>query len=750
MAGRKTLPLCFGIILQVLLATAAQDQMTSFCANDGTPACAQSRNNGMYLLFDNECDLRKAQRGNLMNGPLYDVSLRFCFPNCEFQCSPRYQPVCGINSRSGERKTFRSRCEMVRTSCLSRTDWLVHRWGVCPKANTITQSSEKTPVPVPCTRIYRPVCAMYAGVKSTFSNECLVNAENIKTQRNWRIVSEGLCGEDSTKMKHSRKQKPKAKPKSEAERTKRSHKGRGSSTQAEDFQIPEDAVEIYAPSTFHTQFISHTGAVEKSYSLPARKPYVVPLKPKMGKGLENVNSHVKSCVFGNETICGSFRGQSRTFSSVCELMDYSQKVGNAWTISYNGACRRCDKPCPTAYQPICATRDGIYNTIVNECYLERVRCKEPNSTWKFSHKGECPKTSGQATRKMSTDRSRPLSLVPRVLFGRSNSTTIAPQYRFRKPSLRTTTTKAPTTPSRQHQLMKRMFKAPLPSLETNSRKIRKTELVTAGFGGFGVSGDSNRVSADEDASWSVNDNWLVRKTLDNVKFFLGKKPTSFKKTHSEKSPLYYLTVPPKHTSTTTTSTTSTSTTTTAPPPPRLPAILSTASKELLNLDFGNTASAYEDVERELLLMLTTKEATTTSSTTPVPSTTQPPKTTDSSTTELLTSSDSASFISETANEDSTTDFGESTDPPTTDIASSTTAAPPFSTTEAEELNSQTTGSDVATTEASSELPSTTLNADYTADESFSESSGQTSIYGLDKNSLIMRLLRARSNQNVVI
>jgi len=139
----------------------------------------------------------------------------------------------------------------------------------------------------------------------------------------WRIVSEGLCGEDSTKMKHSRKQKPKTKPKSEAERTKRSHKGRRLSTQAEDFQIPEDAVQIYAPSTFHTQFISHTGAMEKSYSLPARKPYVVlPPKSKVRR------IPVKSCVFGSEPVCGSFKGQTRTFSTVCELMEYSQQVGN--------------------------------------------------------------------------------------------------------------------------------------------------------------------------------------------------------------------------------------------------------------------------------------------------------------------------------------------------------------------------------------------------------------------------------------
>lgn len=52
----------------------------------------------------------------------------------------------------------------------------------------------------------------------------------------------------------------------------------------------------------------------------------------------------------------------------------------AWTIAHNGACRRCDKTCPTVYQPICATRNGINHTIVNECYLERVRCKDPKSS----------------------------------------------------------------------------------------------------------------------------------------------------------------------------------------------------------------------------------------------------------------------------------------------------------------------------------------------------------------------------------
>ncbi|XP_016978435.2 uncharacterized protein LOC108044080 [Drosophila rhopaloa] len=733
------LHLCLGLFVQVLMASAAQDQnqMSMFCSDDDTPACAQSRNNGMYFLFSNECDLRKAQRGNLMNGPLNDVTLRYCFPSCEFECSSRYQPVCGISSRTGKRQTFKSRCEMMRTACLSRSDWLVQRWGVCFKANTVAQSSRKPPVAVPCTRIYRPVCAMYAGVKSTFSNECLVNAENIKTRRNWRIVSEGLCGEDSTKMKHSRKQKPKAKPKVDADRTKRSHKSRRLSTQAEDFQIPEDAVQIYAPSTFHTQFISHTGAMEKSYSLPARKPYVVVAPKSKVRRLP-----AKSCVFGNEPVCGSFRGHNRTFSSVCELMEYSQKVGNAWTISHNGACRRCDKPCPTVYQPICATRNGIDHTIINECYLERVRCKDPNSIWKLSHKGECLKSKREGSKRISPEKSRPLTLVPRVLFGMSKRNTTAAQPRAGKTTLKTTTTKAPTTPHKHRQMEKRTFKATSPSLEVNNRKIRKTELATAGF--YRSSG-SNHVHTDEDASWSSNDNWLVRKTLDNVKGFLAKKPTSFAKARSEKNPLYYWTVPP----TGTTSTFSTSrSTTTAAPPSKLPSILSMASTELLNLDIGNAANVYEDAEPELLLVGITKEAT---STTPVPSTTEPPSSTQPSSSELPTTSlDTASSSAETTGEDSTTDSEETSEPPTTRMDSSTTAAPPSSTTEAAELNSQTTGSESSSTVASSELATTTVNADYAADESFSESSGQTSIYGLDKNSLIMRLLRARSNQNVLI
>lgn len=133
-------------------------------------------------------------------------------------------------------------------------------------------------------------------------------------------------------MKQSHKQKPQTKPKVDVDRTKRSNKYKNNRLSPnDDFQIPEDAVQIYAPSTFHTQFISQTGAMEKSYSLPARTPYVVTSqKPKVRKvyGGRNSKNAVKSCVFGNDPICGTFKSQRRTFSSVCDLMEYSQKLGN--------------------------------------------------------------------------------------------------------------------------------------------------------------------------------------------------------------------------------------------------------------------------------------------------------------------------------------------------------------------------------------------------------------------------------------
>ncbi|XP_022232702.2 uncharacterized protein LOC111081076 [Drosophila obscura] len=765
-ARQVLLLLCLGIYISVASAGTINGlHHGSTCHNDDIPMCARSRDNGMYFLFSNECELRKAQQGNLMGAPLYDVTLRHCYPNCDFQCVNGYQPACGVSANTGERRTFRNRCEMARTSCLSQSDWAVYRWGVCPKASrqTLTQHTSPyggknkrpepvpvpVPVPVPCTGIYRPVCAVYAGVKSTFSNECLVNAENIKTQRNWRIVSEGLCGEDSTKMKHSRQYKPRAKPKLDADRTKRSPSKQ--SNQVEDFQIPEDAVQIYAPSTFHTQFISNTGTMEKSYSLPARRPYVVPA-PKLRRVYGRATTTPKgmatkgpmklaSCVFGNEPVCGSFNGERRTFPNVCALMEHSQSIGNAWTILHDGSCRHCDKPCPSVFQPVCASRNGVQHTVINECYLERVRCKDPSIVWQIIHKGECVKARGTIKPKVpATERRQQSALIPRMLYATTTG----------KPLTNPPTTKAPINPYKPRKQFRKSFRPTPASEEFNNRKIRKIEMPASAVA---------RSIEEESTSrhWSLNDNWLVRKTLDNVKGYFSKKPSTFKKAHSEKYPQYKWVRPLAALPQTEPLEASTTSTSTAAP---MPHMLSIASTELLNLDLGNATNVYEDEDLQLRLMLTTAAATTSTTSTPEPieTTTAPPLTSASAATNPPSTTDAPASMStsseaweEAASEETTAIMEETSATTAASISSVSTDAATSSATIAEDLSSTEAGSsESSSTEASSELSTTTQSSDYTAEEPLAESSGQTSIYGLDKNSLIMRLLRARTNQNVFI
>ncbi|XP_017844806.1 uncharacterized protein LOC108601418 [Drosophila busckii] len=463
----------------------ALEHENMLCANDNTPTCGRSR--GEYLIFKNECELRKAQRENLMAAPLFDVALHYCLPGCEFGCEDVYQPICGVSVASNERRTFRNRCEMTRAGCYAKSDWLLYKWGVCPSSSrpnelqqpqhSVLIGQRKRRRPLPCTNIYRPVCASYAGVKSSFSNECLVNAENIRTGRNWRIISQGLCGEDSTKMKHNRKYKPKSKPKN-MERSKRSDK------QQNELAGFENAVHIFAPSTFHTQFISNDGmAMEKSYSLPARKPSSssklmsvygsFEMKPKL-------QSAHKSCVFSNEPVCGSFNGETRSFSNVCELMQYSQTVGNAWTVLYEGACRQCDKPCPTVYSPICANRNGINYTIINECYLERLRCKDPNSVWRITQRAECAQLNDEVSQSIVSSTQKSASRIPQMLYSNHKATAA----------------KAPAAARKRLHLRKRLRTTTVntPTPKDMNRKIRKIDAE----------------STDQfAATWASNNNWLL-------------------------------------------------------------------------------------------------------------------------------------------------------------------------------------------------------------------------------------------------
>lgn len=41
---------------------------------------------------------------------------------------------------------------------------------------------------IPCPKVFNPVCAELLGVKATFINECLVNAENVKFNKSMKMT----------------------------------------------------------------------------------------------------------------------------------------------------------------------------------------------------------------------------------------------------------------------------------------------------------------------------------------------------------------------------------------------------------------------------------------------------------------------------------------------------------------------------------------------------------------------------------
>ncbi|XP_032294993.1 uncharacterized protein [Drosophila virilis] len=760
----------------------AVDHERMLCANDNTPICGRSQ--GTYLLFKNECDLRNAQRENLMGVPIFDVALHYCLPDCDFECDAASQPVCGVSVASGERRSFRNRCEMMRAACRSKSDWLVQMWGPCPRgqrqpkqpAHTVLVGQRRRRRPIPCTNVYRPVCASYAGVKSTFSNECLVNAENIRTRRNWRIISEGMCGEDSTKMKHNRKWKPmakaNAKPKSESqmmERSKRSHQLQQQqqlNQLDEDFELSEDAVQIFAPSTFHTQFISNTGTMEKSYSLPARQPQAQPqAQPrrlygstaKIRNGQKQGQSS-KPCVFSNEPVCGSFNGESRTFAHVCALMEHSQAAGNAWTILYEGRCRRCDKPCPSAYSPICANRNGISYTIINECYLERVRCKDPNSDWKITHKGECAPPAEEVAHGLPPPSPKPMAYrIPHMLYAASSassSSSSSSSTTTTTPRSSALTRTSTSTPGPRRLLRKPKRPTPTPK-DLSNRKIRKIELHN--FEGF----DAQPIKAPATSKlWSSKNSWQA---TDNVKDALTKR-VHHKKAHSwpYNWPLPLATP------------LSLRTTTTPAPLNTLPGI---SEAQLLNFDLKSAADIFGEIEAdtEILFMMdstaataraaateATTSASTASTSTAVPTTASPATTTTAKSTTTATtrttttvaaisSEDTTENTAQKETEASVIDISTSSkslDETTSEFLDPSTAA--TSTAAATTPATATTTTTTTTNSDSSSGKSSTPNLDYMSDEPQSTQSGHTSIYGLDKNSLIMKLLRARSGKNMVL
>lgn len=396
------------------------------------------------------------------------------------------------------------------------------------------------------------------------------------------------------------------------------------------------------------------------------------------------------------------------------------------------------------------------------------------------HKGECALLNDEVAQSIPKPKpsQKPSSLIPQMLYAAnklsSSSSSRAPLLTTPRPRTRTplptritaAAVAAPAVPRRKFRKLKRPTPTPK---DLSNRKIRKTEFLETDdldprVSHFSV--NPYEVPATTGKLWATKDNWLVRQTIDNVKNRFNKKPSP-KKAYAEKYPHYYWPMTPTTPAPLLATTVAPTTPASAPVPLNTLDGLSIA--ELLNIEVKAQGEITDEMEAgtEILFMVssTTKEprtsgteATTPPTTsrgntprpteasteaTPPPTTTNAPHLTSELTT-LPTTSWSDSWDS-TTHSTTKKDLEKSSDGASTFKDEGTTEAPEWRTSDASEPTPSATGETTT-----GDAMSSTANLDYMADAPMASQSEQTSIYGLDKNSLIMRLLRARSNKNTVL
>nr|XP_036213275.1 uncharacterized protein LOC106617718 [Bactrocera oleae] len=397
------------------------------------PVCATA--NGVdYVLFGSECLLRQTnrERHHSYTGdakPVFrEIALGFCRPSCGLIiCEGNEQAICARNVNSGEVRSFSGLCDMARDVCVNGNDWQLINDDACVKllkssAPTFPASTtQTTPLTatkgkpfnlkekikhgqnvrkeiirksIPCPKIFNPVCAELFGVKSTFINECLVNAENVILNKEWNIFSEGICAEDYAS--------------SETHKNEISKRSTVASTTVT-FQLnaPEQQLNsdvLWTPNIENTNYMnedvfsSHGGLMRSilQYNQPFGAGHSeqssLDAMPHNIRILPAVSDRVPVCKFGAGPVCGSSSQYSvHRFENICELLLRNIILNEAWVVINEGKCRRCVLNCNTDYDPICITRNGVNYTIINQCHLDHAICRNNLNTWKILGKGECTK-----------------------------------------------------------------------------------------------------------------------------------------------------------------------------------------------------------------------------------------------------------------------------------------------------------------------------------------------------------------------
>ncbi|KAI8130532.1 hypothetical protein CVS40_0253 [Lucilia cuprina] len=270
------------------------DELTKSCPSDGIPVCGIRHK--QFFLFPNDCLLQEVNKDILLGEANFKkIPLKYCMYGCQFSCAKIYQPICARNMRSYKNQMFVNQCELTKYVCQTNADYLKISYSECQRSARLrnankmlekrSQTLKRKRRPIPCTNIFKPVCGSYMGVKSSFRNECLLNAENVKFNRDWRIVKNGMCAED-----YSNSRKRKEKPEKPHSIKKRSFENNfypqhtneqhdpdyNTNNNFENYKnqanLSPNDLYLYMPPAFQTQYLNHDSQAYHD-PIPVHKAY---------------------------------------------------------------------------------------------------------------------------------------------------------------------------------------------------------------------------------------------------------------------------------------------------------------------------------------------------------------------------------------------------------------------------------------------------------------------------------------------
>ncbi|XP_020713698.1 uncharacterized protein LOC110117912 [Ceratitis capitata] len=430
-----------------LMSATLMDKTLTNCSSANSsswcPICA-TVNNVDYVLFGSAYLLEQTNRerqplnaghkGNAAGAVFREIAMGLCRSGCSAViCEDGGQPICARNVQSDEVRSFSGQCNMARDVCLNGNDWQLIQSDVCLKMNadpdqipttTTSQaqstttisttadklSREKLPAKrvkkfrgksIPCPKVFNPVCAELLGVKATFINECLVNAENINFGKTWQIFSTGVCAEDyASSETHKNVIEKRSWPV-------------GTATVTYNLNAPYLGMKEDVPWTANIEntnymnndvFSAYGGQMRSilQYSQPFGAMFCgessLDTMPHSIRLFPAVDDRVSVCKFGAGSVCGSSaKYRAHKFENICELLLRNVILNEAWTVVNDGYCRNCILNCTTDYDPFCVSRQGLNYTIINQCHLDYALCR--SNALKVLGRGDCANVLKNLTQK---------------------------------------------------------------------------------------------------------------------------------------------------------------------------------------------------------------------------------------------------------------------------------------------------------------------------------------------------------------